>query len=188
MIAEFSPRVLSSTDTQQSIQPIDRFLYTTISHALLAVESERPCHKPSAMDADHITGPLKKLLGEPDKAIIRRLKILESRYTRYRSGLDIAGGLMFQVNTDFFTALSEQTPTAIAWKMTQVALEVFSKISIHGLMHHDDHLRQLAVQWDQINRNVEEIAAAGCLDDSLRDIAWVRILILPLYVAQAHGR
>jgi hypothetical protein len=140
------------------------------------------------MDADHITGPLKRLLGEPDKAIIRRLKILESRYTRYRSGLDIAGGLMFQVNTDFFTALSEQTPTAIAWKMTQVALEVFSKISIHGLMHHDDHLRQLAVQWDQINRNVEEIAAAGCLDDSLRDIAWVRILILPLYVAQAHGR
>ncbi|KAJ5117513.1 hypothetical protein N7448_011145 [Penicillium atrosanguineum] len=140
------------------------------------------------MDADHITGPLKRLLGEPDKAIIRRLKVLENRYTRYRSGLDIAGGLMFQVNTDFFTALSEQTPTAIAWKMTQDALKVFSKISVHGLMNHDDHLRQLAVQWDQINLNVEEIAAVGCLDDSLRGIAWNHFCLCAVLGGMAQAK
>ncbi|KAJ6090438.1 hypothetical protein N7486_009253 [Penicillium sp. IBT 16267x] len=124
------------------------------------------------MYADPITGPLKGLLGQPDKAIIRRIKILENRYTRYRSGADIAGGFSFQVNTDFFTALSEQTATTIAWKMTEDALKIFGKISIYGLMYHDDQLRQLATQWDQINHNVEEIAAAGCLDDSLRNVAW----------------
>ena len=170
---------LLSTDMQQSIQPVDRFLYTTLSHALIAVENKRPFHK-LPIEAGHITGPLKELLGRPDKAIIRRLKILDARYARYKTGNNIAGGFKFEVETDFFTAVSELKAATIAWKMSEDALEGFGKINIHGLLFQDENLRRLAVQWDQINHNVEEIAAAGGLDDNLRDIAWVRTFFVSL--------
>jgi hypothetical protein len=124
---------LLSTDTQQSIQPIDRFLYTTLSRALIAVENKRPFYK-LPMEAGHITGPLKELLGQPDKAIIRRLKVLEARYARYKTGPDIAGDFKFEVRTDFFTAVSEQKAASIAWKMSEDALEAFGKINIYGLL------------------------------------------------------
>ncbi|KAJ5215279.1 uncharacterized protein N7498_001686 [Penicillium cinerascens] len=158
-------------EVTKSIQPVDRFLYNTLSHALITVENKRPFHK-LPIEAGHITGPLKELLGRPDKAIIRRLKILDARYARYKIGNNIAGGFKFEVETDFFTAVSELKAATIAWKMSEDALEGFGKINIHGLLFQDEHLRQLAIQWDRINHNVEEIAAAGGMDDNLREIAW----------------
>jgi hypothetical protein len=127
------------------------------------------------IEASVITGPLKVLLGQPDRYIIRRLKVLEARYTRYKIGSDIARGRVFDVRTDFLTAVSEQSAATIAWKMTQEVMREFDNLNINGLLFHDDHLRHLALKWDQMNHDAEEVAAAGGLDGKLRDIARVRI-------------
>ncbi|KAF4772423.1 hypothetical protein HAV15_001997 [Penicillium sp. str.  len=65
--------------------------YTVPSRALTAFENKRPYHK-LPIEAGLIVGPLKVLLARPDKAIIRRLKVLEARYTRYKVGPDMASG------------------------------------------------------------------------------------------------
>lgn len=161
----------------QSVQPIDRFLHCTLSQALTAFDNKGPYHK-LPMGAGLITGPLKELLAQPDKAIMRRLKVLEARYARYKIGPDMACGRAFEVRTNFFTTVSEKSAATIAWEMTRDVLQSFGKISLDRLAFHDSHLRHLAVQWDQINHEVEEVATAGGLDGKLRDIASVSRLFV----------
>lgn len=127
------------------------------------------------MEGSVIAAPLRVLLDRPDRYIIRRLKVLEARYTRYKIGFDIARGGAFDIRTDFFTAVTEQSAVTIAWKMTQEVVKSFGEINLNGILYHDDHLRHLAIKWDQINHDVEEVAAAGGLGDKLRNIARVRI-------------
>lgn len=161
----------------QSVQQNDPFLYRTLSRALTAFENKRPYHK-LPIEAGLIVGPLKVLLARPDKAIIRRLKVLEARYTRYKVGPDMASGRAFEPTTEFFTVLSKQSAPTIAWKMTQDVLQGFGKITLDGLVSHNGHLRDLAVQWDELSHNVEEVAVAGGQEDKLRDIARVRTFCL----------
>ncbi|CRL30039.1 unnamed protein product [Penicillium camemberti] len=157
-------------EATKSVQQNDPFLYRTLSRALTAFENKRPYHK-LPIEAGLIVGPLKVLLARPDKAIIRRLKVLEARYTRYKVGPDMASGRAFEPTTEFFTVLSKQSAPTIAWKMTQDVLQGFGKITLDGLVSHNGHLRDLAVQWDELSHNVEEVAVAGGQEDKLRDIA-----------------
>jgi hypothetical protein len=161
-------------DLLQTVKQIDRFLYSTLSHALIEFENKRPYHN-LPMEAGVIAGPLKVLLDQPDRYIMRRLKVLEARYTRYKTGPDIARGRAFDVRTDFFTAVSEQTAATMAWKMTQDVLGVFDNLNINEILLNGDHLRHLAEKWDQLSHDTEEIATAGGLDGKLRNIASVRI-------------
>ena len=120
-----------------------------------------------------IAEPLRRLLHRPENFIIQRLKILESRYTRYKIGQDIAHGHAFDTNTDFFTALSTKEATTLAMDMTREALRSFKKLSLVGLESYDRHLRDLATQWDKLNRDVEDVVSACRENDKLAYVAMV---------------
>lgn len=98
---------------------------------------------------------------------------MESRYTRYKIGQDIAHGRAFDTNTDFFTALSTKEATTLAMDMTREALRSFKKLSLVGLESYDRHLRDLAIQWDKLNRDVEDVVSASREYDKLAYVALV---------------
>ncbi|CAG7945838.1 unnamed protein product [Penicillium nalgiovense] len=152
------------------VKQIDRFLYFTLSHALMEFENKHPYHN-LPMEAGVIAGPLKVLLDRPDRYIIQRLKVLEARYNHYKIGPDIARGRAFDVRTDFFTAVTDQSAATMAWKMTQDVLREFANLNINEIMLNGDHLRRLALKWDQLYHDTLEVATAGGLDGKLRDIA-----------------
>ncbi|KAI2741973.1 hypothetical protein DTO013F2_8636 [Penicillium roqueforti] len=133
-------------------------------------ENKRPYHN-LPMEAGVIAGPLKVLLDRPDRYIIQRLKVLEARYNHYKIGPDIARGRAFDVRTDFFTAVTDQSAATMAWKMTQDVLREFANLNINEIMLNGDHLRRLALKWDQLYHDTLEVATAGGLDGKLRDIA-----------------
>jgi hypothetical protein len=166
------------TVSLQIVKQIDRFLYFTLSHALMEFENKRPYHD-LPMEAGVIAGPLKVLLDRPDRYIIQRLKVLEARYNHYKIGPDIARGRAFDVRTDFFTAVTDQSAATMAWKMTQDVLREFANLNINEIMLNGDHLRRLALKWDQLYHDTLEVATAGGLDGKLRDIAKVIIYTFP---------
>lgn len=141
-------------------------------------ENKRPYHN-LPMEAGVIAGPLKVLLDRPDRYIIQRLKVLEARYNHYKIGPDIARGRAFDVRTDFFTAVTDQSAATMAWKMTQDVLREFANLNINEIMLNGDHLRRLALKWDQLYHDTLEVATAGGLDGKLRDIAKVIIYTFP---------
>lgn len=159
-------------DTQQKARLIDRFLYATIDNALCCVEEGKP-FSDLHVEVPFITLPLKSLLFQPDKDILRRLSVLEARYKRYRTGAGMAHGRIFPTDTELFTSLMAESAVTVARKMTQDTLQEFWKISYDSIVKADRHLEQLGGRWNTLFHEAEEIAAAGELKASLTALAKV---------------
>ncbi|KAJ6105176.1 hypothetical protein N7523_010250 [Penicillium sp. IBT 18751x] len=123
------------------------------------------------LDAPFLTAPLKSLLSRPDKDILRRLSILETRYKRYRAGAEMAQGQEFYTDTKLFTLLSEESVVAVARKITRDTLMNFLKISYDGILTSDCHLKGLATEWNCFFFESEELSAFGGLNSSLSALA-----------------
>jgi len=141
------------TNKSQTIEAIDPFLHFTVTQALGAYEKRQPCLH-LEMQSDLIAEPLQKLLSGRGDSIIQRLKILESRYTRYKTSEDLGSRRVFDTSTDFFSALGSKGATTLAREMTNRAFESFKQLSLNGLRSYDEHIRDLATQWDKLNRSI----------------------------------
>lgn len=130
------------------------------------------------LDASVITSPLKAMLSQPDKNVLRRLAVLKNRYKRYRTGTDIAQGRDFQTDTDFLMALSENSAARMAWDLNRDTFTEFRKISLHSIHENDCHLQCLALRWDQLHYDVEDVASTGEFDDKLMGLAKVDTLFI----------
>jgi hypothetical protein len=130
------------------------------------------------LDASVITSPLKAMLSQPDANVLRRLAVLKNRYKRYRTGTDIALGREFQTDTDFLMALSEKSPARMALDSSRDTFAEFRKVSLHSIHENDCHLQCLALRWDQLHYDVEDVASTGEFNDALMGFAKVDTLFV----------
>ena len=130
-------------------------------------------YKNLRLDAGLITQPLKAFLSQPDKNILQRLAVLETRYARYRAGSDIARGREFNVDTGFLSLINDQSAVAIARQLSEDALRGFRQISLDSVIMNDDNIRSLGSQWDRLCYDVQEVAAVGDLIGRVRAMAKV---------------
>ncbi|KAJ6027445.1 hypothetical protein N7460_012262 [Penicillium canescens] len=150
----------------KKVQPTDRFLYDTITHAVKSFENNQ-IYSPLSLDASLITSPLKAILSQPDKNILRRLVVLGNRYKRYRRCSGLAQGREFQTNTAFLEILREKAVPGIAWEISRDTFDDFRKISLHSIRDYDLHIRRLALRWDNLYYDVDDVAATGEFDGTL---------------------
>jgi hypothetical protein len=116
---------------------------------------------------------LKAILSQPDKNILRRLAVLANRYKRYQRCSDLAQGREFQTNTAFLEILREKTVPRIAWEISGDTFDDFRKVSLHSIQDYDLHIRRLALRWDNLYYDVEDVAATGEFDGTLMGLAKV---------------
>ncbi|KAJ6102613.1 hypothetical protein N7486_005040 [Penicillium sp. IBT 16267x] len=153
----------------KNVESNDRFLFNTITHTLQSLQDEQ-IYGVLNLDVSLITIPLRAMLSQPDRNILRRLAVLKNRYKRYRTGTDIARGREFQTNTDFLMAFSEKTAARMAWGLSRDQFDEFRKISLQGAHENDHHLRRLALRWDQLYYDAEDVAASGEFDGKLLEL------------------
>lgn len=147
-------------------------MFRTLTHSLDCFQDGRS-YKILTLELGFITSPLKSLLSRPDKDLLRRLAVLDTRYTRYRNGTNVVQGREFRIETDFFNLVSYHSITAIANQLSRRALSGFHQISVNGVFKNDQHLRHLGALWDQLCHNTEELAAMGDLNIKLIELAKV---------------
>ncbi|KAF7589637.1 hypothetical protein BBP40_004010 [Aspergillus hancockii] len=150
----------------KTLQGNDPFMHGTIAHALWCFQNHK-IYEALVLDTDFMVVPLKTLLSAPDKDVLRRLAVLEERYSRYRTSPSMALGEPFDIDTRFLTEVSEETAEVIAQRLTEGALREFRQLSSRSITCGDSNLWRLGVRWDQLCYGFQEIVAVGDMNDKL---------------------
>jgi hypothetical protein len=75
-------------------------------------------------------------------------------------------------------ALSENSAARMAWLLSRDTFAEFRKISLYSIHENDCHLQCLALRWDQLHYDVEDVASTKEFDDKLMGLAEVDTLFI----------
>ena len=151
------------------VQQADWFLYNSIRHALERFEDGQKYEK-LHLNTSCITHPLKALLSRPDKDVLLQLRILESRYTRYRVS-DLAQGREFSIETGFLSLLNGHSAPGVATQLTEAALNDFSSLCINSVLTYDNKLQSLGARWDRLCHDAQDLATVECFTEKLSELS-----------------
>lgn len=149
-------------------------MYQAVLHALESFESGG-FYSDLQLNTNLITKPLQDLLFEPDAHILSKLKVLEARYVRYKTGSDMIEGRFFDTETVLLNLIISDTPKSVAMKMSQNALDIFQTLSLESILTRDRNLRVLGTQWNQVCLDARELATADIQQDKMMAVARVNI-------------
>jgi hypothetical protein len=149
-------------------------VYQAVLHALESFKSGG-LYSDLQLNTHLITKPLQALLSEPDAHILSKLKVLEARYMRYKTGSDMIEGRFFDAGTALLNLVISDTPRSVAIKMSQNALEIFRRLSLESILTRDCNLRFLGTQWNQVCLDARELATTYIQQDKMMAVARVFI-------------
>ncbi|KAI9040185.1 uncharacterized protein KD926_008508 [Aspergillus affinis] len=173
-LGQYPEEIEKYTAVVTLIRRNDLFLSMAISYAVRCRMTLEP-FEPLTLNVDCILLPLKAILSNPDKHIIRRLTALEVRYRRYLASPTLAQGDEFPINTEFLIQISESSPDTVALQLSAVALREFHQLSLHSVQAKTGALPRLGIRWDRLCRETEEAAVVPELGGALQS------LVLDLY-------
>ncbi|KAJ5160978.1 uncharacterized protein N7482_007982 [Penicillium canariense] len=156
------------------------FVYQAVLHALEAFKSGSP-YSDIQLNTYFITKPIQALLSQPDAHILSKLKALEARYMRYKTGPGMIEGRYFDTGTALLNLLISYTPKSMAIKLSRNALKLFRTLSLEGILTQDPNLRLLGNQWNQVCLDAKDLAVADIQQGKMRAVAQVFLRLTSIF-------